>query len=146
MIYLTNVFGMDFVPNAMVFSIVISGFFHSISLIFIVMMISNMRVKYSDTFGTPINLPPKYQQPLELYKKLMLSTFCICAALMLYFSLYYTEINVDFVNQYRSIGNIMYKPFPIIILLISCAPIVLSSINIAIANGFTKLARQELIQ
>jgi hypothetical protein len=137
---------MDFVPNTIVFSVIISGFLNSISLIFVVMMISNMRVKYSDTFGTPINLPPKYQRPLELYKKLMLSTFCICGALLLYFSLYYTEININFVNDMRSIGNIVNDPFPVIILLISCAPIILSSINIAIANGFTKLARQQLIQ
>jgi hypothetical protein len=146
MSYLTSIEGMDLVPQIITFSIIVSGIFHSISLIFVIMMISNMRVKYSNTYGTPIQLPPKYQLQLDMFKNLMISTFSICFLLLLWFALYYDILNKPNIAYTKSIGNIVANPFPYFVLLVSCAPLIMSSINLAITNDFTKLSRKDLMK
>jgi len=146
MSYLTNLEGMELVPQVISFSIVVSGIFHSISLIFVIMMISNMRVKYSSTYGTPIELPPKYQVQLDMFKNLMISTFSICFLLLLWFALYYDILNKSNIVYTKSIGNIIANPFPYFVMLVACAPLIMSSINLAITNDFTKLSRKELMK
>jgi hypothetical protein len=143
--YFTGIDGMQFAPITIGFSIILSGLFHTISLIFIVMMISSLRVKYSDTYGTPINIPPIYKEKLEMFKRLTIATFSICGAMLFIYAMYYDKINVN-IGEIRSIGNIIYNPLPIITLLMACAPIILSSINISIADDFTILTRQPLMR
>jgi hypothetical protein len=81
-LYNINVFSgmgtLDTIQKMSWLSILISGSLTSIALVFVAMMIGNMKIKYENTFGTPINLPPQYKEKLELFKKLVISTFCLC--------------------------------------------------------------------
>jgi hypothetical protein len=81
-LYNTNVFSgmgtLDSIQKMSWLSILISGSLTSIALVFVAMMIGNMKIKYENTFGTPINLPPEYKEKLELFKKLVISIFCLC--------------------------------------------------------------------
>uniref|UniRef100_A0A6C0L8K8 Uncharacterized protein n=1 Tax=viral metagenome TaxID=1070528 RepID=A0A6C0L8K8_9ZZZZ len=147
--YFTSVEGMDLVPYAIGFSLIISGIFHTVCLIFIVMMISNLKVKYSDTYGTPINLPLIYKEHLEMFKRLMISTFSVCGVLLIIYGTQYDPpngININFTQEMKSIGNIMYKPYPFAVLIITCAPLIMSSINVSIANNFSAITRQDLMR
>ena len=144
--YFTGVEEMLLIPQTISFSITISTIFHTICLIFVIMMISAMRVKYSDTYGTPINLPPKYQEQLDLFKKLMISTFSICGLILLFFAIYYQKININIDSYMANSINVLTNPFPVIVLLISCAPLILSSINVSITNDFSRITRKDLMR
>lgn len=144
--YFTSTDGLDLVPYAIGFSLIFTGLSHTVSLIFIVMMISNLRVKYSDTYGTPINLPPIYKDQLELFKRLMIASFSLCGLLLIIYGVRFADINIPFAQQMRTIGGIMANPFPVIVLIITCAPMIMSLINVSIANGFSILTRQQLMR
>ena len=144
--YFTSVEGLDLVPYAIGFSLIISGIFHTVCLLFIVMMISNLKVKYSDTYGTPINLPPIYKDKLEMFKRLMIATFSVCGLLLIMYGTQFNAINIDFAQQMKTIGNIMYNPYPVAVLIIVCAPLIMSSINVSIANNFSVITRQDLMR
>jgi hypothetical protein len=144
--YFTSVDGMEMIPFMIAFSLFISGVFHTVCLIFIVMMISNLKVKYSDTYGTPINLPPIYKDHLEMFKRLMISTFSVCGVLLIIYGAQYDIININFTQQMKSIGNIMYNPYPFAVLIMLCAPLIMSSINVSIANNFSAITRQDLMR
>ena len=144
--YFTGVDGLYFLPYSIGLSLIISGVLNTVSLIFIVMMISNMKVKYSDTYGTPINLPPIYKDQLELFKRLIITTFSICGLLLIIYGVQFDLININFSQQMKTIGNIMYNPYPIIIMIIACLPIIMSSINVSIANNFSVITRQDLMR
>jgi len=96
----------------------------------------------SDTLTRKNELPDNYRKPVELFKKLMISTFSICAFLLLCFMVYYVELNINLESRIKSIGNIIYNPFPIVIICVATVPLILSSINISITNVFSKLSRQ----
>jgi hypothetical protein len=144
--YFTSVDGMEMIPFMIAFSLFISGVFHTVCLIFIVMMISNLKVKYSDTYGTPINLPAIYKDHLEMFKRLMISTFSVCGVLLIIYGAQYDLININFTQQMKSIGNIMYNPYPFAVLIMLCAPLIMSSINVSIANNFSAITRQDLMR
>jgi len=144
--YFTSVDGMEMIPFMIAFSLFISGVFHTVCLIFIVMMISNLKVKYSDTYGTPINLPAIYKDHLEMFKRLMISTFSVCGVLLIIYGAQYDLININFTQQMKSIGNIMHNPYPFAVLIIACAPLIMSSINVSIANNFSAITRQNLMR
>jgi len=144
--YFTSLEGLELVPFMIGFSLIISGIFHMVCLTFIVMMIGNLKVKYSDTYGTPINLPPIYQTKLEMFKRLMIATFSVCGLLLVLFGTQWNAININFTEQMRTIGNIMYNPYPIVVMIILCAPLIMSSINVSIANNFSMITRQDLMR
>jgi hypothetical protein len=144
--YFTSTDGLDLVPYTIGFSLIFTGLSHTVSLIFIVMMISNLRVKYSDTYGTPINLPPIYKDQLELFKRLMIASFSLCGLLLIMYGVRFADINIPFAQQMRTIGGIIANPFPVIVLIITCAPMIMSLINVSIANGFSILTRQQLMR
>jgi hypothetical protein len=144
--YFTSTEGMELVPFMIAFSLFISGVFHTVCLIFIVMMISNLKTKYSDTYGTPIDIPPIYKGRLEMFKRLMISTFSVCGVLLIIYGTQYSIININFTQNMKSIGNIIHDWYPFAVLIMTCAPLILSSINVSIANDFSALTRQNLIR
>jgi hypothetical protein len=144
--YFTSVDGMELVPFMIAFSLFISGVFHTVCLIFIVMMFGNMKVKYSDTYGTPVNLPPIYKDQLEMFKRLMISAFSVCGVLLIIYGAQWQTININFTQEMKTIQNIMFNPKPFIVLIMSCAPLILSSINVSIANNFSMVTRQDLMR
>jgi hypothetical protein len=144
--YFTSVDGMELVPFMIAFSLFVSGVFHIVCLIFIVMMISNLKIKYSDTYGTPINIPPIYKGRIDMFKRLMISTFSVCGVLLIIYGAQYDAININFTETMKSVGNIIAKPYPFVVIIMTCAPLILSSINVSIANDFSVLTRQTLMR
>jgi len=116
-------------------SILISGSLHSIAFIFIAMMIGTMKIKYENTFGTPINLPPEYKEKLELFKRLVVSTFCLCFVLLVI-------VNAE-ISGYNQNITLLIKT---IMVLFSLSSITISLIQVWLANSFSILTRQELMR
>lgn len=139
-------FELNLIPKAIMLSLIISGTLHTVSLIFIIIMISNLRVKYQNTFGTPINLPPIYKNRLEEFKGLMVFTFGICSLLLIIFMFYLDSINFVFNDQVKTIGGMINNKFSIILLGLTTIPVIISCIQLKSANSFSIIARQKLIK
>jgi hypothetical protein len=136
------------IPTAIGLSIFISGVFHTVCFIFIIMMVSDMRIKFKNTYGTPIKLPPMYGDKLEEFKRLTITTFSICALLFIILMSKYEYYNsVSFFNISGTFIDIIRVYFTeISILLLSLAPIIISSIQVASANEFAVLSRRHFIK
>ena len=77
----------DGIPNNIItalslISILIAGGMHVVALILIMMMIIELQKKYNATVGTPINLPPEYQNDFNQFKLNAVITFGIICILM----------------------------------------------------------------
>jgi hypothetical protein len=127
-------------------SIIISGILHTVALILIIMMLSNIKIKYSDTFGTPINLPPIYRDKLNEFKKLTITTFSICSFLLIMFMISFDSINISFKDDMNTVNGILLNFFPFCILLLSFGPLIISSMQVTIANSFIILSKQQLMR
>jgi hypothetical protein len=99
------------------------------------MMIGTMKIKYENTFGTPINLPPEYKEKLELFKRLVVSTFCLCFVLLVI-------VNAE-ISGYNQNITLLIKT---IMVLFSLSSITISLIQVWLANSFSILTRQELMR
>jgi len=137
---------LNLIPKMISISIIISGMLHIVALIFIIMMISNMRLKYSDTYGTPIKLPPIYKDRLDEFKTVIVTVFCVCAFLLITFMVSFDSINIVFSEKMVRFSDIMQNGFPLSILIISFYPIVISGYQVSTANSFSILNRQQLMR
>jgi len=144
-LYLVNEFTslgtLDNISRLSWLSILISGSLHSVAFIFIAMMIGNMKVKYENTFGTPINLPPEYKEKLELFKQLIISTFCLCFLILVIVNTEISNINTTYISSEK----ILFFTKAMLVLL-SLSSISISSTQVWIANSFSILTRQELMR
>jgi|UniRef100_A0A6C0JNU4 hypothetical protein len=140
--YFTNAGSSQLIPTMIYLSLFISGLFHTICFIFVIMMISDMRVKYSNTYGTPMNIPPKYKIKFELFKRLTISTFALCAILLLILLNGFDFINIQLSNL-GSIKNIIVYYFPqLLVLVTTLVPVIISCVQIVYANEFSMLSRR----
>lgn len=105
-----------------------------------------MKVKYENTFGTPINLPPNYKNKLDIFKGLTLTTFSICLILLLTFMYYFDSINFIFNDQVKTFGDILRNKFPVGLLILSLTSIIISFVQVNTANSFSILTRQNLMK
>jgi len=105
-----------------------------------------MKVKYENTFGTPINLPPIYKSKLDIFKGLILTTFFICFILLVVFMYYFDSINFIFNDQIKTFGDILRNKFSVGLLILSLASIIISAIQVNTANSFSILTRQNLMK
>lgn len=136
--------GVNVIPAAIAFTVIASTILNMVSFLFIVMMASSMRSKYADYYGENMKLPLEYQDKLDLFKKLAVTAFSFCALLTIIFIGAYEKINIDFSNV-KSIGNAMYYSGQLSVLPICVVPLVISCIEVVIANDFLKLTRKQLI-
>jgi len=109
-------------------------------------MLSNMRLKYSTTFNTPIKLPPVYRDQLETFKSLMITTFSTCSFLLIVFMVYFDMINFPFSEKMAKAADIIANTVPLLILILSFVPIIISIMQVYTANGFSIITRQQLMQ
>ena len=110
------------------------------------MMLTNLNTKYTDTRGTPIDLPPKYADKLKTFKQNMVICFVFGTYVltMLLNGYFYNIINVNIIHSmrpYTSYDNI----YRISTLISSILLITYSSIQISNTSEFSKLSRKELI-
>jgi len=119
------------IPLALIF---LNVFLNSISLVFLVLTFMNLKQKFSDTFGTPINLPPVYQKELDIVKRQMFYVFVLCTISLL----------VLF-NVVNSNANKATNVYSIITMLLPTYALYMSYNNFITANNFTILSRTNLL-
>ena len=144
--YFSMVDALNLIPRSILISVIVSGILHTIAFVFIIMMINSMKVKYENTFGTPINLPPIYKSKLDIFKGLILTTFFICFILLVVFMYYFDSINFIFNDQIKTFGDILRNKFSVGLLILSLASIIISAIQVNTANSFSILTRQNLMK
>jgi len=144
--YFSMVDALNLIPRSILISVILSGMLHTIAFVFIIMMINSMKVKYENTFGTPINLPPIYKSKLDIFKGLILTTFFICFILLVVFMYYFDSINFIFNDQIKTFGDILRNKFSVGLLILSLASIIISAIQVNTANSFSILTRQNLMK
>ena len=144
--YFSMVDALNLIPRSILISVILSGMLHTIAFVFIIMMINTMKVKYENTFGTPINLPPIYKSKLDIFKGLILTTFFICFILLVVFMYYFDSINFIFNDQIKTFGDILRNKFSVGLLILSLASIIISAIQVNTANSFSILTRQNLMK
>jgi hypothetical protein len=147
--YLTSLNNSDTntIPKIIIGAILTSGVLYTISLVFIIMMLSNMKIKFDKTFGKPTNLPPIYKNKLEEYKRLIIVTFSICTFMLIVLMIFYDNVNIiSITSVLRSNQEIWNNKFPLIMLIISAVPVIISAIELNTANRFSVLTRQELMK
>ena len=139
----------SFIPLFAKFAIFVGIVFHFISLLFVLMMINNLNKKYITAQGTPIRLPPIYDDKLYDFKTKMISCFSLGVVLisMVSFGYLYEKING---NVKLSVPNFSFQAissniYSIITVISSVSFLGLSINQIVTANDFSKLTRQELI-
>jgi len=136
---------LNLITRTITLSVTLSGILHTIALLFIIIMLSKMKVKYQNTFGTPIKLPPIYKQRLDDFKYYIVITFVLCIALLFSFVNFFDALNINFVEEMKTISDILRNKFAMLALIIAFIPIVLSTNQVSTANSFSILTRQDLI-
>jgi hypothetical protein len=120
-------------------SIFIGLVFHFVSSILMIMMISELQVKYTSTDGVPITLSGKYAKQMDNYKSNLLTVFFVASFLLLWL-IYGSVPTVPFFQ---------YKIWQIVIavgsILLSGTLISISSWQVYIANDFSKLKYRQLV-
>jgi hypothetical protein len=135
-----------FVAIASRAAVMITTIFHFVSLIFILMMIYQLHVKYSAAEGLPINIPDPYKSQLYQFNVLMITSFCLCTLLLviIFFRSHKLDVNLyelmTRMNLYLFARNLVL----LFALSLSIATVVISSLQVQTANGFAKLSRQQL--
>jgi hypothetical protein len=137
----------SFVQIISILSVIVGLSFHTVIIVFIIMVANNLNVKYTKKYGTPFNLPNKYKQKLELLKRLMISSFCL-GTVILYILFYYNDNlkgNFTLILTHLSIKNIIEYKTLFFTLAAALSLMGISSYEIFIGDSFSKLSRQQLM-
>lgn len=136
-----------FVPMVACFGVIVGVVLHSVVLIFILMMSNNLQAKYTKKYGAPITLPKKYQNKMEIIKRLMIASFCLGSIIL--YSLFYNYDNLkhNFLAMLKDFGlKSLYQHKEIFVTLgASLALMGISGKQVFDANEFSKLSRQQLM-
>ena len=136
-----------FVPMISCFAVIVGLVFHTVVLIFILMMSTNLQAKYSKKYGSPLELPKKYADMMETVKQLMIISFCL-GFIILYILFYYNEsINRNFsmLIKHLDLKLISENKLIFVTLSASLALMGISSKQVYDGNLFSKLSRQQLM-
>jgi hypothetical protein len=119
------------IPLGLIF---LNVFMHSISLVFLVLTFMNLKQKFFNTFGTPIQLPPVYQNELDIVKRRMLYVFTLCTvSLFVLFNIVNSNANKE-INVYS-----------IVTMILPTYALYMTYNNLITANNFTVLSRTNLM-
>lgn len=72
----------EYIPSIAFFSILVGLLFTFISLLFTISMIYNTQQKYSAQYGTNLELPEPYHTEVDIYKRILISCYCLVAILL----------------------------------------------------------------
>lgn len=141
-----------FVEMVAIFSLIVSLVFHTVLIIFILIVANNLNIKYTKKYGTPFNLPEKYKKKMELIKRLMISSFCLGTVIIFIVFNYNIFLKTNFTSIITKLNltNILNYLFDNKILFFtlaaSLALIGISSYQIFAGDEFSKLSRQQLMK
>jgi hypothetical protein len=118
-----------------------------VSLILIMLMLSNLQTKFDASRGTPLRLPDKYRNELNEFKLNLINTFIISLIILLCYYFGYSIVNVDLVSLFKNFSrDEVIKLLPGIVLLgISYLIIHYSIRQVNIATSLSKLRHRQLL-
>jgi hypothetical protein len=127
-------------------AVVTSSILHFVSLIFVLMMIYKLHVKYTVTNGLPINIPEPYSTQLYNFKVLMVTTFCLCTLLVVILKFRSSRLDVNFYELLQHLNIFLFMRYITLFFTLGLAisAIVISSLQVQTADGFAKLTRRQL--
>ena len=129
-----------------IIAIISSSVLHFVSLIFIIMLIYNLHVKYTVKNGLPINIPEPYKSQLYDFKVLMITTFFICTLLLFIVKFRPEKLDINFYELLKRRNIILYYRYSLLFfsIFLSITAIVISSLQVNTASDFSKLSRQQV--
>jgi len=127
-------------------AIISSSILHFVSLIFILMLLYNLHVKYTVNNGLPINIPEPYKTQLYHFNILMITTFSICFLLFFIVKFRMERLNVNFYELLKRGSILLYYRYSLLLfsIILSIIAIVISSLQVKTASEFSKLSRQQV--
>uniref|UniRef100_A0A6C0DEG4 Uncharacterized protein n=1 Tax=viral metagenome TaxID=1070528 RepID=A0A6C0DEG4_9ZZZZ len=136
-----------FVEMIASFSVIVGIVFHTILIIFILMVANNLNSKNIKKYGTPFILPEKYKKKLELIKRLMISSFCLGSVILFVIFNYNNRLNTNFLTIITKLEfkTVFESKTLFLTLAASLALIGISAYQIFEGDGFSKLSRQQLM-
>jgi hypothetical protein len=137
-----------FVEMIAILSLLVGLVFHTVLIIFILMVANNLNVKYTKKYGTPFNLPDRYRKKLGLIKRLMISSFCLGTVILFILLNYTNELNIKLLPIITKFDiNVLFNKYILCFTLsASLALIGISSYQIFAGDEFSKLSRQQLMK
>jgi len=79
----------NFVTMLSILAIVVGSVFHTVVLIFILTMVTDLKIKFEKKNGAAFKLPPLYANKLEAIKRLMIASFCL--GFVILYNLFYNK-------------------------------------------------------
>jgi hypothetical protein len=79
----------NFVTMVSIFAIIVGSVFHTVVLIFILTMVTDLKIKFEKKNGSSFKLPPRYANSLESIKRLMIASFCL--GFIILYNLFYNK-------------------------------------------------------
>jgi hypothetical protein len=136
-----------FVEMIASFSVIIGLVFHTVLIIFILIVANNLNSKNIKKYGTPFNLPEKYKKKLELVKRLMISSFCLGSLILFVIFNYNDDLKQNFllIITKPEFKKIFDSKTLFLTLAASLALIGISAYQIYEGDSFSKLSRQQLM-
>jgi hypothetical protein len=127
-------------------AVISSSILHFVCLIFIIMMISNLHVKFTVKNGLPINIPEPYKSELYNFNILMITTFCICSLLLYIIKFKSDKLDINFYELLKRGSILLYYRYSLLLIsiVLSILTIVISVLQIIRTNKFSKLSRQQV--
>jgi len=132
---------------SLLIALLIGNSFHFVSLILIIMMISNLQSKYDSSRGTPIKLPNKYKYKLNQFKYNCIFVFIISLIFLLILFFNFDLINIPLKPLFDNLtyDNFIKRVPSLIVLGFSFISLFISVRQIYIANDLSKLKNKQLL-
>jgi hypothetical protein len=137
-----------FVEMIAILSLLVGLVFHTVLIIFILMVANNLNVKYTKKYGKPFNLPDRYKKKLDLVKRLMISSFCLGSVILFILFNYTDELKINLLSIITNFDiNVIFNKYILFFTLTaSLALMGISSYQIFTGDEFSKLSRQQLMK
>lgn len=127
-------------------AVMVSTILHFTSLIFILIMIHKLNVKFSKAEGLPVNIPEPHRTRLHGFNVSMVATFCLCTLLIIIILFKSDKLDVNTHELLKHMNFFLaYKNITLFLTFaLSLSAIVISSLQVQTANTFDVLSRQQL--
>jgi hypothetical protein len=135
-----------FVPIFATISVSTGCILHFVSLIFVLIMIYKMNVKFSAAKGLPVTINEPYKTQLYNFNVNMITVFCLSTLMILLLKFRGNLLDVNLFLLIKNMNFLLfYKNFTLLVTLaMSIIVVVISSIQIDTANKLAQLTRQQL--
>jgi hypothetical protein len=133
-----------FVELIAILSVIVGLVFHTVLIIFILMVANNLNSKNIKKYGMPFNLPDKYKKKLDLIKRLMISSFCLGTVILFILLNYSKDLNINLLSIITNFDiTVLFNNYILFFTLAAALALMgISSYQIFAGDEFSKLSRQ----